>query len=1338
MMRSELVTFLATSTLTFSGLAGTLWVDGSLDNYAGHDGSSRAKALETIQEAVDAAQEGDTILVAPGVYAKGGRVDSVDKTISNRVTIAKSLTLKSLKGASSTVIKGEFDTSSATKCGAASMRCIGITSDKAEVVIEGFTMTGGSTLHSSNSRYSWGAGVCGYARSVSPVFVVDCIVSNNWGSRGVGVYGCTSVRTLFCNNHAQGAGASIRSGNAANCIFNEPDTPSGGRAAIDSMYHVVNCTFAVCKNPINSMQSNDPVYCNCIVAACDATVTVDKEPGATLHDFVTEGTFYGPRICADSTDWSDNAAPSLVAPILGDFRPIAGGPADGTGKATHLEQDFLPERYRTTDFFGKPRMTDGTICLGAIEGAVIVKSGRAYFPFTTRCESTVNGYVMPTNLPNRAMYAYASEWPTQWRLDLVPYFDNVVFGVQQKDAWSVMRFPDRKGGMWLSPSPVGTILTNGVVFAGLVRWVSQETGDDDYTGADLGSEAHPYATIQKAVIAATNKANGAVFVKAGVYDTGRTFEQNGYNRVTIGRGLRLVAVDGPEKTFIVGAKDTGAGATEGCGPDAIRCIGVKGGVQAGICGFTLTGGYSPVNASYGGGALMAANTPDVQLIGCVVTNNYGSRGAATFGGWSIACYFSKNTNVAGGNAISRNGLSSGCVFYSNGSRSNYAGYLQRCYNCTFIAGGKTVNDVDTELYNCIVRTAACVNNAREESHLSGNVFYNVTTLNPTSGYLLEDPLLLDANKGDTRLYPTSPAIGVGTVDVPNFAQFLAGGFDGEGILFKDGKPTAGARQKPVVAVQVVARASGEIEPSGKKYLDPGASLTVTAKGSDKRQFLGFWADGEFVDTAGVKTFTYAVPDVYRIEPIELSAAYATNWYVNADATIGDDENDGWTPETARRTLAAAVRDAAPGDVVHAAAGVYDDGDAIQSSPYVQAGDTCPDIRARVVVPNGVTLEGEDRETTVIEGRLGANAGGCGTNALRCVYLEQNAVLRRFTLRKGRTAPREAPNYADDNYMGGGVRGAKWNTTLVENCLITNCCAPRGGGLLYTRARNCRIVGNTSQANGGAARNCGLYGCYVGANTGSSPTIVNEEFVNSVYAADNSANFGDWDGNGPSRVINSILYSCVSGNHYAPKSMTNVVLIGSAKMETEGAFGTQKYATDEPLKLDADGRPTADSPLVDAGDAALVDWTADLDGGQRIYNGAVDIGCWEYDWREAFAAALGGPGLTVTAASAGVKLADGTVTLGDGDTLAGTWATGSATAVTRYAASASATDGTLAGGFVCEEPAFEKDLVATDGSASAAFKLKNAPLDFAFTFDGTGSGRLYGFDRQVRGMTLLVR
>ena len=85
-------------------------------------------------------------------------------------------------------------------------------------------------------------------------------------------------------------------------------------------------------------------------------------------------------------------------------------------------------------------------------------------------------------------------------------------------------------------------------------------------------------------------------------------------------------------------------------------------------------------------------------------------------------------------------------------------------------------------------------------------------------------------------------------------------------------------------------------------------------------------------------------------------------------------------------------------------------------------------------------------------------------------------------------------------------------------------------------------------------------------------------------------------------------------------------------------------------LDANMRPmTASSVLVDAGNKALYDqwfpskWVqfktnCDRTGGQRIYNGQIDVGCGEYDFRPDFAAMLGekavisemGPNVTTNA------------------------------------------------------------------------------------------------------------
>ena len=48
--------------------AGTNYVNNSMSTYAGHDGSTPELALEKIQDAIRQSSNGDTIIVAPGVY----------------------------------------------------------------------------------------------------------------------------------------------------------------------------------------------------------------------------------------------------------------------------------------------------------------------------------------------------------------------------------------------------------------------------------------------------------------------------------------------------------------------------------------------------------------------------------------------------------------------------------------------------------------------------------------------------------------------------------------------------------------------------------------------------------------------------------------------------------------------------------------------------------------------------------------------------------------------------------------------------------------------------------------------------------------------------------------------------------------------------------------------------------------------------------------------------------------------------------------------------------------------------------------------------------------------
>ena len=90
---------------------------------------------------------------------------------------------------------------------------------------------------------------------------------------------------------------------------------------------------------------------------------------------------------------------------------------------------------------------------------------------------------------------------------------------------------------------------------------------------------------------------------------------------------------------------------------------------------------------------------------------------------------------------------------------------------------------------------------------------------------------------------------------------------------------------------------------------------------------------------------------------------------------------------------------------------------------------------------------------------------------------------------------------------------------------------------------------------------------------------------------------------------------------------------------------------ERLAVDADYMPAKDSAPVDAGVNAEIPVELhglDALGHQRIWNGTVDIGAVEYDWRGDYAAALGGAGMTVTEASPSVKFENGKLTIRKND------------------------------------------------------------------------------------------
>ncbi len=203
------------------------------------------KEMQTIGDAINAAQDGDRILVSSGTY---------NETINLR---GKALIIESVSGRSSTIINAQ----NLGSC------ILGITDETNDTIVRGFTLTGGIGHDHEGGKY--GGGIFLYGSSPT---IEDCAIIDNHADWGGGLHNLGSnpilTNCLFESNTAIYNGGGMRSHEYSsptifNCVFNDNIAQFGGALdfALDSIPTIDQCE--IIGNGANIQGGAIYVGCDC-------------------------------------------------------------------------------------------------------------------------------------------------------------------------------------------------------------------------------------------------------------------------------------------------------------------------------------------------------------------------------------------------------------------------------------------------------------------------------------------------------------------------------------------------------------------------------------------------------------------------------------------------------------------------------------------------------------------------------------------------------------------------------------------------------------------------------------------------------------------------------------------------------------------------------------------------------------------------------------------------------------------------------------------------------------------------------------------------------------------
>ena len=1221
---------------------------------AGLDGTCVEKAFGTIQIAIDKAKSDDTIYVAPGEYAVGSGSHPANDGNSRIGWSNKRLFIYSTHGADKTFVVGRKSNGSAG-IGDGAFRCLTIYDYQDQkcggTIIKGFTFRDGATAREAASDNAKRGGAV-YV-SHNDIYFADCVFKNCSALNGAAAWNGTFVRCLFVNNICDNnSGAIVAAVNGKTTRL------------YASVFH--HNAWGLENNSGNGYMFSNVQAVNCTVIDNAVKTCSDSQNDSFYNTLFFHSGTYGSKSTYSNCITENEELYPVMSTLIPDVRLLPNSVAKGAGVASHLSVVSLPDGIGYKDFGGNDlSLLSGTIAAGATQtvgqpaaGGIAVKGGAETVNGVGKCRANSYSYVFPDVYPTQ--YLFSAVAPDGKRLSHFRFSSPV--------SSSDYRFPMTNDTLWvMPPSDSNMVLTNTET---VVRDVAYVKYDADASVAD-GSESRPYRTLQEAYENANDK---VIVVKAGRYAEGGTNDiEHGMSRLQTYATTRIVSESGPAHTIIAGELSSGADADAvGCGTGAMRCVMHRStGSAVQIQGFTLTGGRTAVQGikATQGGAVRGINNKRVYVDDCIVSNNYSHSSGAVYYAHLNRSYVAGNNN--GRDFVLSETISSACVFAMTEENHPNKGIFDsksHVYHATVY--GQNVQGIDPynvnsgpDRYACVFLSGGTLGGGGASF---GNVCWDYVVCDDADA-LSTDPMLADPANGDFHPLSFSPLFTTGAAFASNgygedYWRYVSADFEGNPIVFNNGKPVAGASMTPTKSSIIMLSAeNGGISPASDRIgvdVEAGATLSV---GDATRPIAGICVNGvtNFVDSAD---WTYSISAEAAKGGILVSAIYTNVWYAAVD---GDDSKSGIFPEEAK-SLQGALANAylRSGDRVIAMPGTYGSGEMIQDAEkYV--------ISSRAVVPSGVTLESKGgREATVIAGKKAEkkdpqpeneddDVRDLGLGAIRCVYLESGASLKGFTLTNGWTRAVKndgTVSHGDADTCGGGVYGASIDC-VAEDCRFVGNGAFRGAGAYGVLCRNSILENNFAYYGGGATSASRNHGC-VSKDNEAAVWSVNA----GILAALDAVNCTIFDSlsQGAENVVvtNTVVAGTFNPNKMQAKNFSHCVF-NKSKLNSvpadffEVAQACEKVGED---RLVFDGyRPTiGQNACVDAGTDDVLPALGDCDllGGQRVYNGRIDIGALEADWRGYYARDIS-KRMTVNAASANVvEQRDGTVRLHEGASLEG--------------------------------------------------------------------------------------